>query len=156
MTSLTVSKKSWHFKAARWYRNPWSPVPDSLCPYFWAVVFGLALGLGIVAFCVMGAGATALLLVSMFAGLVAGIWPSVWFEGVYAYAILGWIATGGIAFALARTYYNDEEPDSTLFKPLGLPEKQANAVTNLSFFKVCRRYWAAVRDKVCPLLEFDE
>lgn len=132
---MKIDTNSWHYKYVAVF---WDHKPTNLCWYFWKVVLTLAMLLAGGSLAVLGALVTA-------GYLTFPVWQFYYDGYLFDVAILSsiaWLTATYVVIATLRNrriaFYRRNTPPQEL-KPGGL----------------LRSYWRAVKDKVCPFIEYD-
>lgn len=143
---MIIKRDSWHFRLLWWLNDgEKKKMPKTLCGYFWmvflAVWFNLVMGSVVFAF---AAGAITITAVVLF-GPIFGFGP----EGLFLVSVWVWMVLAIIAIDYVRKRKRTARPDSLLYrKVLQAPKLPTE---NILF-----RYLLAKKQKVCPVLEYEE
>lgn len=149
---MKINTKSWHYKIATWGDED---APRTLCPYFWKVVFKLAVAAFMVIAAFAGIFGVGEILMSLIlpslgfaaSGIIAGIANVV--VGTIAWAgFFGTVFVVGYGCVKLKNYRDNARVEKRMARiNAGLsPDKDPNLVTE--FLKAKHR-------KVCPFLEFE-
>lgn len=156
---LVINRNSWHFKCIAWFETYPS---HSLCIYFWQVIWSLLKGLGIgviigmVLSCMLF---TATFFVSwLFDGLFYLTTDTKQFGGILGIGTLLWIFLIFIGSLVIYSEYLEEycsknysEYVSKYFTP-----KKKCTKPNLTKLNLTKEYLKAKKEKICPLITFED
>lgn len=149
---MVISRDSWHYKVAKfWFKRDYE-APESLCPYFWSVMGGIAKAIWF-------ALAAVWLIALAIGGLYVMFSPFFISEEIHqtAISVFWWLACGVAAYRVGLEYIEDNE-ESFLAKEINPPRVRLPALPRPrppSFIKICIEYLKAAKQKVCPMVEFE-
>jgi len=129
---MNISKKSWHYRLVDWLGFE---VYSNICPYFWQVIFSMAL-------CVI----VALFAVCVLFFASAPLW--FWLYPDYQFGILlmvMWAAAGFVILAAS---------DVDFYKGNKTLDQKVFSCEETPFCLVIKEWIIAQHDKVCPLIRF--
>lgn len=134
MKQLNISKSSWHYKmCAKFFTE--SDIPDNLCGYFWKVVLALFLVFVIV------------IAILLFVIIPVGTLLSTPFTGILGNEIFwGRVQQVGLGVIFLET----------LFAGMVLVILGFDKIKNAGRKSLVGEYWEAKKDKVCPMIKFED
>ena len=160
---VNISKKSWHYRVARMILDGSSP-SNSLCVYFWQVLFGVLFSALVVAFLiavvvVLGCGLIKILILLSY----PATWPytdSSYVEGLISAAL--WVIVAVYCLVNSRERFNKAYRDMKYrdgylpwyFYMIIKPNDAKVASTKRKEPNLLVEFIKAKKSKVCPILEF--
>lgn len=141
---MKISKDSWHYKLIAITTNKFEPQSNSLCIYFWQVVWSALKIVGIVT-------TTAFVVMFVVFCLTYPVTQFGWVEGNILNAILS-VAVWCFVLLLIKDALTDYLPhDSILLKDV-MPKRDEERKKS----SILAEYLKAKKAKVCPTLEFED